>query len=358
MTTSGEKVAHFEREFAKYHDCAHAVMVNSGSSANLLMIAALVYSGRLPRGSKVAVPAVSWSTTYAPLEQFGMKIVLVDVDDTMNLDAAQIPYIGKAYSRSDMSELWEQGVDAVFGVNLLGNPMDFDKLPDVLLIEDNCESLGAEYKGKKTGTFGVMGSHSLFFSHHISTMEGGVITTDDEELWRLLLQLRAHGWTRDLPEWEDDGFSSAFEFTVPGYSVRATEVQAVIGLEQLKKLPGFIEQRRKNGEVYKEIFPLNGNRGGLIATQRETGDSSWFGFAFIIRERAERLKEIAKEFQVRPIVAGNIARHPVAAYFDTIGNTSNSYLINADNIHDRGFFIGNNHSDARPALERMGELLA
>jgi CDP-6-deoxy-D-xylo-4-hexulose-3-dehydrase len=132
QTTMGEKVREFERLFALHHNVRHAVMVNSGSSANLLMVAALAYTGRLPRGSRVAVPAVSWSTTYAPLEQFGHTMVMVDVDDTFNIAPEQIP----------------DDVDAIFGVNLLGNPMDFDRLPQgPLLLEDNCESHGRHVRG-------------------------------------------------------------------------------------------------------------------------------------------------------------------------------------------------------------------
>jgi CDP-6-deoxy-D-xylo-4-hexulose-3-dehydrase len=328
-TTMGERCALFERLFAEYTGTRYAVMVNSGSSANLLMIAALVYTGRLPRGSLVAVPAVSWSTTYAPLEQFGMRMAVVDVDDSMNINPALIP-----------------DCDAIFAVNLLGNSCDFDALPDVLTIEDNCESMGAEYGGngtgwRSTGSIGVMASHSMFFSHHISTMEGGIITTDDEELWRCLLSLRAHGWTRDLPEYER-GFHS-FDFVVPGFSVRPTEVQGAIGVEQMRRLPAMIEARRKNGEEYSRI----------IGHQREVGRSSWFGFAVLAPNRGEILPEIMREFEVRPIVAGNIMRHPVAKHFD-IDSATCEY---ADVLHDTGFFIGNNADPCEDALQRLAGYL-
>jgi CDP-6-deoxy-D-xylo-4-hexulose-3-dehydrase len=329
MTTMGEKTAAFESAFASLHDCKYAVMVNSGSSANLLMIAALVYTGRLPRGSRVAVPAMSWSTTYAPLEQFGMQCVIVDVDDSLTIDALRIPL----------------DVDCIFGVNLLGNPCDFDKMPaKPMLIEDNCEALGAEYNGKWAGTHGVMGSHSLFFSHHISTMEGGVITTDDEELWRALVMLRAHGWTRDLPEWERS-FDSSFKFVLPGFSVRPTEVAAAIGLEQLRRLPAFIEQRRLNGAAYQRH----------VGHQRENGKSSYFGFAVIAEDgnRAELLARAEPEFEVRPVVAGNILRHPMAKWL----NVEGAAAPYADYVHDCGFFVGNHHVPCGTSMQRLGELL-
>ena len=327
MTTMGEKVKAFEEEFARLHGCKYAVMVNSGSSANLLMVAALVYSGRLPRGSRVAVPAVSWSTTYAPLAQFDMEIALCDIDDSLNLDPGRIP----------------RDVDAVFAVNLLGNPCDFGEFPAApILIEDNCESLGAEYEGSWTGTFGLMGSHSLFFSHHITTMEGGVITTDDQDLWRLLLMLRAHGWTRDLPEFEP-GFRESFEFRVPGYSVRPTEVHAAIGIEQLKKLPAFLEQRRRNGALYSKLFQY----------QREIGRSSWFGFAFLVPGREALLSKISEEFAVRPIVAGNIANQKMMKHCRwTVRPLPYSRMVD-----NNGFFIGNHHLPCDDALHRMAEIL-
>ncbi|HQU09922.1 MAG TPA: DegT/DnrJ/EryC1/StrS family aminotransferase, partial [Opitutales bacterium] len=197
--TMGVNVQVFERDFANYIGSKHCVMVNSGSSANLLMVAALFYTKnpklQLKRGNEVIVPAVSWSTTYYPLYQYGLKIKFVDIDlNTLNYDLEQLE---KAVTDSTRM---------IMAVNLLGNPNDFDRINqiiagrDILMIEDNCESLGAKFNGKHAGTFGVMGSFSSFFSHHISTMEGGLIVTDDEELYHILLSLRAHGWTRNLPK--------------------------------------------------------------------------------------------------------------------------------------------------------------
>lgn len=197
--TMGENVKLFERSFSQYVGSKYCVMVNSGSSANLLMVAALFYSKdptlKLERGDEIIVPAVSWSTTYYPLYQYGLKIKFVDIDlQTLNYDLDQLELAVTEKTR------------AIMAVNLLGNPNDFGRIKkivgdrNIVLIEDNCESMGATYNGKQTGTFGVMGSFSSFFSHHISTMEGGLIVTDNEELYQILLALRAHGWTRDLPK--------------------------------------------------------------------------------------------------------------------------------------------------------------
>ena len=216
MFTMGPNVFEFEKQFANYLGVKHCVMVNSGSSANLLMVAALFYSKNpdfaLKAGDEVIVPAVSWSTTYYPLHQYGLKIKFVDIDlETLNFD---LDALQKAVT--DKTRL-------IMAVNLLGNPNDFSRIKSIIgtrkitLIEDNCESLGARFEGKQAGTFGVMGSYSSFFSHHISTMEGGLISTDDEELHHILLSLRAHGWTRNLPKFNhvcgeksDDPFKESF----------------------------------------------------------------------------------------------------------------------------------------------------
>ena len=190
--TMGEKVSLFEKEFSRYIGSQNAVMVNSGSSANLLMIAALFYTKnpklKLKRGDEVIVPAVSWSTTYYPLYQYGLKIKFVDIDiETLNYDLVQLEAAISNKTR------------VVLAVNLLGNPNDFNfinsiiKAKNIILLEDNCESMGATFNDKKTGTFGVMGTFSSFYSHHISTMEGGIIVTDDAELNQILISLRSHG---------------------------------------------------------------------------------------------------------------------------------------------------------------------
>ena len=244
MYSMGANVRAFERDFAQYIGSQHCVMVNSGSSANLLMVAALFYTKnpklKLQRGDEVIVPAVSWSTTYYPLYQYGLKIKFVDIDlHTLNYDLDQLEQAVTDKTR------------AIMAVNLLGNPNDFERINqivgkrDIVLIEDNCESLGATYKGKQAGTFGVMGTFSTFFSHHISTMEGGLIVTDDEEMYQILLSLRAHGWTRNLPQQNhvcsdksDDPFEESFRFVLPGYNVRPLEMEGALGVEQLKRAPG------------------------------------------------------------------------------------------------------------------------
>lgn len=361
MFTMGPKVFEFERQFASYLGAKHCVMVNSGSSANLLMVAALFYSKNsdlaLKPGDEVIVPAVSWSTTYYPLYQYGLKIKFVDIDlHTLNYD---LDALEKAVTGNTR---------LIMAVNLLGNPNDFDRIKSIIgsrkitLIEDNCESLGAEFQGKKAGTFGVMGSYSSFFSHHISTMEGGLISTDDDELHHILLSLRAHGWTRNLPkvnhvcsDKSDDPFKESFRFVLPGYNVRPLEMSGALGIEQVKKLPMLIAERRKNAALLQAVMQDH----PLVLIQQEIGASSWFGFSLVIRPGVSLtrdelvIKLNALGFEVRPIVAGNFAKNEVMKYFnaDIVGD-----LSNADHIDANGLFVGNHHYEIKDAILKISEI--
>jgi CDP-6-deoxy-D-xylo-4-hexulose-3-dehydrase len=255
--TMGEQVATFEREFAAYFGMKHGVMVNSGSSANLVAVAALFYKKDRPlrRGDEVIVPAISWSTTYHPLQQYGLKLRFVDVDlNTLNIDVSKLKHALTPRTR------------AIVVVSILGNPAALDVVEQfarehhLYLLEDNCESMDAELNGRKTGTFGHLNTFSFFFSHHISTMEGGIVLTNDLELDHLLRSLRAHGWTRDLPpgsplfEPRGDDHFEAYRFILPGYNVRPLELSGAVGREQLRKLPAMTERRRSNLAVFQRLF--------------------------------------------------------------------------------------------------------
>lgn len=359
--TMGEKVYGFEKDFASYIGTNYSVMVNSGSSANLLMIAALFCKKENPLkpGDEVIVPAVSWSTTFTPLQQYGLKLKFIDVDlETLNIDINQV------------EENINENTKLIFGVNLLGNPIDFDRINKIInereiyLIEDNCESLGAKYKGKKTGTFGLMASHSSFFSHHICTMEGGLITTDDEELYHILLSLRAHGWTRNLPKENkltpisNNKFEESFKFILPGYNLRPLEMSGAIGIEQLKKIESLISKRRDNGKHFLETFTNSTN----FKIQKEVGESSFFGFSLILKKgskysnRNEVLNILEKSgVEYRPIVTGNFTKNPVIKYFDySIGSQG---LENSMEIDQSGFFIGNHHYDVKSKIKIIKSLI-
>lgn len=357
--TMGKKVAQFEQDFAKFVGSKYAVMTSSGSTANLIATAALFYTknNKLQRGDEVIVPAVSWSTTYYPLHQYGLKLKFVDIDlHTLN------------YDLEALKEAISDKTKMIMCVNLLGNPNDFDAIKtiigdrNIILLEDNCESMGAEYNGKQAGTFGIMGTFSTFYSHHMATMEGGFVVTDNEELYHILLCLRAHGWTRNLPKdnliapKSDDWFSESFRFVLPGYNVRPVEMSGAIGIEQLKKLPNFLKHRRENAKLFSKYFA---NHPDFIM-QKEIGSSSWFGFSLIIRpesklKRADIIKLLeANNIEYRPIATGDFTQNEVIKYFDY---EIHGELKNAKYLQENGFFVGNHQVDISQQIELFNKVV-
>jgi dTDP-4-amino-4,6-dideoxygalactose transaminase len=362
MFTMGKQVAEYEQDFAKFFGSKFAVMVSSGSTANLLMIAALFFTKNplLKRGDEVIVPAVSWSTTYFPLQQYGLKVKFVDINrETLNIDLDKL------------EAAITDNTKAILLVNLLGNPNDFARIQqlikgrNIVLLEDNCESMGATYQDKQAGTFGLMGTFSSFFSHHIATMEGGCVVTDDEEIYHILLCIRAHGWTRNLPKFNhitgeksDNLFEESFKFVLPGYNVRPLEMSGAIGKEQLKKLPQFIQIRRENAEYFQQLFADN----RYFYIQQEVGSSSWFGFSLVIKENAPFTREqLVRLFtdngiECRPIVTGNFLKnHTVLQYFDyeVAGNVEN-----AEYIDEFGLFVGNHQVDIKPQIKLLHDVIS
>lgn len=360
MYTMGEGVKQFEENFAKFVNSKYAVMVNSGSSANLLAVGALFYTKnpKLKRGDEVIVPAVSWSTTYYPLYQYGLKLKFVDVDlETLNFDLVQLE---KAVT---------ENTKMILTVNLLGNPNDFDAINkiingrDILLMEDNCESMGAEYKGKQTGTFGIVGTYSTFYSHHMATMEGGIVVTDDEELYHVLICIRAHGWTRHLPKENkvsnksDDWFEESFRFILPGYNFRPVEMSGAIGIEQLKKLPDFLAKRRENAVLFNSLFANHKD----FYIQKDIDNSSWFGFSFIIKpestlKRGDIVKKLeANGIDCRPIVTGDFTKNEVLRFFDyeIFGE-----MKNAQYLDKNGFFVGNHQVTLTEEIKHLYDVLS
>jgi CDP-6-deoxy-D-xylo-4-hexulose-3-dehydrase len=357
--TMGEQVAAYEQEFAAKFGSSFALMVNSGSSANLILLAGLRYRERsvLQPGDEVIVPAVSWSTTYYPVNQVGGILSFVDIDpNSLNIDLKKV------------EQAITKKTKAILAVNLLGNPSDLVNLKlladshNLILIEDNCESLGASIGGKQCGTFGIGGTFSSFFSHHISTMEGGMILTDDQNLYEAMKSLRAHGWTRDLPEknsvhdksgkkWDD-----LFRFVLPGYNFRPLEMEAAVGRIQIKKIDTFIEQRRANAVKFKECLAGIPN----LRIQQEIGNSSWFGFAIILdgklRSKRRELIDLLDDAKIesRPIVAGNFTKNPVMKHLTT--NPVPSLPV-ADWIHEDGLFIGNHHYELTAQIENLANVL-
>lgn len=355
--TMGPEVKTFEQQFAKYVGSKHAVMTNSGSSANLVALTALVQNPRydLSPGDEVIVPSVSWSTTFFPVHQNGLVLKFVDVDRcTLNLD---IDLVKQAITEK---------TKAIFAVNLLGNSCELQLLKNIceehglVLIEDNCESFGATHDDKYCGTWGAAGTFSFFFSHHLQTMEGGMVVTDDDDLADYMRSIRAHGWVRDLSsenslyEHSGNSFEDSFRFVLPGYCVRPLEMSGAVGQVQLEKSIDMIEQRITNAMAYHELF----DDFDVVQTQKPTipGQHSYFGFSFILQNelagRREEVIALLKEHNIecRPIVAGNFMRNPV---IDRLNHVREEHYLAADEIHDNGFFLGN---DNRILVENLCEV--
>ena len=359
LLTMGKTVEEFERVVASKFGSKHAVMVNSGSSANLLMLAAMrVYtSAKIENPKNIVVPAVSWSTTFTPAYYLNYELRFVDID---------IESFGIA------TQLVESAIDentvAILAVNILGSACDLWKLQEIAskhgiwLLEDNCESMGASLKGRHTGTFGRMASHSSFYSHHINTMEGGWITTDDSDLLQILKSLRAHGWTRSLPDDSPlrpqkkiEEFNTQFEFILPGLNFRPLEIEAAIGLVQLKKFDEMLGTRQRNAKIFMDLFQkLNG-----VRTQIPLGESSWFAFALIFESTKIR-NQVAKLLrdnliECRPIIAGNFTRQRALDYLNF---KVCSELTNSNTLHDCGLYIGNHPTDLSNELIFTHKLLS
>ena len=349
FVTMGKQVRSFEEQCATYFGTKFANMNNSGSSANLLAVAALsnpAWKNHLKAGDEVIVPALSWATTVWPLIQCGLIPVFVDCDlDTYNFDMKKLEAAVTVKTK------------AIMLVHVYGNPCDMDAIMalsqqhNLYVIEDCCESMGAKFDNKPVGSFGDVGTMSLYYSHHITTFEGGLCFTNSFEMAELLRVLRAHGWSREADEKEKyitqyPDIDPRFIFVNIGYNLRPTEVQAAMGLQQLPKLAGFIEARRKAQQAYRQGLEKYSQYFRFQEEQKK-GYSSWFGFGIVLKENTPfSPKDItswlnSKNIETRPIIAGNMAKHPALKMFEhKVAGT----LDNCDVIMKRGFAVGCHHA--------------
>ena len=358
--TYGPITKKYEKNLSKFFKSKYCVSVNSGSSANLLALNSLFYKKERPlkRGDEVIVTSLGWSTTYSPLQQMGLKIRVIDIDlSTLSIDIDSL----KA-NITNKTRL-------ILVVNPLGNANHFDEIQDICrkkniyLFEDNAEGMGAKYKGKYTGTFGIVGTFSTFFSHHISTIEGGFVLTDDKEIYEIMLSIRSHGWTRDLENKNSlikkskEYFDETWRFIFPGYNLRPNEIYSSLGISQLKKLNKFILARRKNNNFLKKLF-LN----SPFIIQEEIGQSSSFGFSFIVKKEAglsrKDVVNVLKKNKIdyRPIIIGNFLRSESIKYYDILNKKE--LLINCDYVHKNGFMIGNSHIDLKKQISYLHNSLS
>lgn len=348
MTTMWSKCEDFERQFANYLGCDHAVMVNSGSSADLVMMLVARELGILKRGDEILIPAVTWPTQAWAAIEAGFSVRFVDVDvQTLNT-SAQI-----------LEAAITPKTKAIFLVHLMGNPCEMDAIQELaerhnlLIFEDCCEALGASFDEHKVGTFGTAAAFSFFASHHISTMEGGMIATSSAEFAEGCRLMRAHGWARDMRYRLDDVEvltrygcvdDPHYLFLAMGFNFRPTELQGAMGQVQLEKLEAMNQWREKNAQMIAQQFRCTNEHTveALMPTSYKS-KPAWFALPFVIREHLPYTrKDVAlylKQYGVdtRPIVGGNLMRHPA---FWKYPNMAASTLPGANAIHDRGFYIG------------------
>ncbi len=343
--TMGKEVRKFEEQYAREFGHKYGVFNNSGSSANLLAVSAIknpATTNPLQDGDEVIVPSLSWSTTVWPLIQHNLIPVLVDCDPkTFNFDLNKLEAAITPKTR------------AIMLVHVYGNPCDMDALMmiakkhNLQVIEDSCESMGAYYKNKAVGTFGRVATFSFYFSHHITTLEGGICVTDDFELAETMRIMRAHGWTREAdshPEYmkKYPDIDPRFIFVNLGYNLRGTECQARMGQVQLPKLAGFVNKRRENVALY---FKKLQKYSDIFDFQQETAGarSSWFGFSIILKPNCKfKVKEIStylksKNIENRPVIAGNIGNHPVMKMYKHVMSGDQSA---SNNIMKNAFALG------------------
>lgn len=338
--TKGEKTIEFEEMWSKWIGCKYSVFVNSGSSANLLMLYALLELYNL-KNKKIVVPSLGWATDLAPVMQLGFEPVLVDVN--LNNLSVDINHLEEIFKRENPS--------AMILVSVLGLSPEMDKIKnlceqyDVILLEDNCESQGTTFQGIKLGNFGLMSSFSTYFGHTMSTIEGGVICTNDKNVYDILKQLRSHGWDRDLDsekqkelreKWGVDDFSALYTFYIPGFNVRSTDLQAVIGIGQLNKINSLIDIRNKNFRVFEERLV------GKLWFPKETENSFTSSFCIpIIAKTPEQKEEIVKKLiendvECRPLICGSMGTQPF--YIKKYGKLN---LPNASIVDNCGIYIPN-----------------
>lgn len=351
----------FEKNFSQKQGRKYSVFVSSGSSANLLLIQAMRNMGKLKRGDKVLVSGLTWPTNIMPIIQLGLIPILLDIEEeTLNVSS-------RILKRKYMNH---PNAKCLFLTNALGFCSDIDEIEkfckekNIIFLEDNCESLGSEYKGKKLGNFGVASTFSFFVGHHLSTIEGGMICTDDEELYEIIKSARSHGWTRNnsqsfkekkRKENNIDNFYNLYSFYDLAYNFRPTEINGFIGNQQIKYLNEIVEKREKNWKQFHEA--TLGNSDIIKLNIKDMSIISNFGFPLILKdtETCEIYKKMFKKnkIEIRPIISGEIKEQP---FFKKYISDKNIFP-NVRHVHKNGFYFGNNPEMSKGEINRIIKLL-
>ena len=336
--TKGELTWELEKQWAKKIGTKYSVFVNSGSSSILLTLAALKESGKL-KNNKIIVPGLSWATDVSSPMLLGYDVTMCDCNlEDLSCDLESLEKLFISNNPSVLILVSPLGL-----VPKMKCIIDLCKKYNVILLEDVCESMGSKYQNKYLGSFGFASFFSMYFGHHLSTIEGGFINTNDEEFYHLLLMMRSHGWDRDLPEWKQKElrkkynctkFNSLYNFYVPGMNLRSTDLQSFIGLRAIKKLDLYSSVRRNNFKYYKKNLKIN-----LLNLKERKGDFiSNFAIPVVHPQRDNIIKDlIDNDIEVRPLIAGNMANKPM-------WKGSKKNLKNCELLDEQGFYIPN-HQD-------------
>ena len=353
--TRGEQCEKFEEEWNNWLGSKHSLFVSSGSTANFLLVAAVMEKYGLKPGDKVLLPACTWMTNVAPIIQLGLDPVFCDINmDNFSFDETSLTYISKNYD-----------IKLIFVTHLLGfyaNSYLLKSLfPTAIVVDDVCESHGVtDYDGKKVGSNSLGATFSFYFGHHMTTIEGGMVSTNDSDLYDIMRMKRSHGMARESLKFdeyikENSDLSPQFLFITDGYNFRNHEIPAIIGRSQLKKLDKSIEIRRRNFAMFKHYIKANDN---FYTIANNSGNSS-FCFPIISKttDIKYRLESMLKEegIEYRPVVGGNLLRHPflnghALAYQ---GQT----ISNADIVNDLGIYVGNNQFVTKKDMEKLGAVI-
>ncbi len=358
----GDECKKFESSFSAFHKRKFSSMVSNGSSANLGLLQSLINMGKLNVGDKIAFSAVTWSTNVMPIIQLGFDPIAIDAElNTLNISSNKLKNI----------LIQHPDIKALFITNILGLSSDIDEIlnvcneENILLIEDNCESLGSEFKKKKLGNFGIASTCSFFVGHHLSTIEGGIITTDDEELYQMTQLVRAHGWNRDLDdkkkkkltsEYGIDSFQDAYTFYELALNIRPTEISGFIGNQQIPLLEDSIMIRQQNYHRFRDILSINDNFYDIYNLHLNVVSNMAFPVLAKSKDIFYDTKKIfeSEGVEIRPIVAGNMIKQPF--YRKLFPNKENN-LSNANIIHENGFYFPNNPELTLGELDLLSNLL-
>jgi CDP-6-deoxy-D-xylo-4-hexulose-3-dehydrase len=351
--TKGELTIELEKKWAKKIGTKYSVYVNSGSSSILLSLAAFLYSNKI-KNKKIVIPSLSWATDVSSPILLGMEPIMCDCNlEDLSCDLEHLEHIFKTENPSSF-----------ILVSPLGLVPDMDKIIslckeyDVILFEDVCESMGSKYNNEYLGSFGFASFFSLYFGHHLSTIEGGFINTNDEDFYHLLLMMRSHGWDRDLPldkqkslreKYSVDDFSSLYNFYVPGFNLRSTDLQAFIGLRAINKLDNYCLIRNKNFNSYLELIKVN----ELNLKFSQNNFISNFAMPIVNKNKEKIVSELIKNnIEVRPLIAGNMSNKPM--WYEKYGKIS---LKNCELIDKYGFYIPNHQDLTINEIQKISKII-